>query len=46
MEILLLALGVSGFIALVDAAALRWGKDSRDVGDVPEWLLRHPRTSI
>lgn len=46
MEILIVTLGIAGFIALVDAAALRWGTDSRDAGDVPQWLHRHPRTSI
>lgn len=46
MEILIVTLGVAGFIALVDIAALRWGKDSRDSGDVPQWLHRHPRASI
>lgn len=46
MELLLVALGATGFIALVDLAALRWGKDSRDTGDVPEYLHRHPRASI
>ena len=38
MEALLMGLGVTGFLALVDLAALRWGKDSRDTGDLPQWL--------
>ncbi|HEX6541579.1 MAG TPA: hypothetical protein VF040_07475 [Ktedonobacterales bacterium] len=46
MEALLLALGVTGALALLDLAAMRWGADSRDKGDVPQWLHRHPRTSI
>ncbi len=46
MEALLMGLGVTGFLALVDLAALRWGKDSRDTGDLPQWLRRHPRSSI
>jgi len=46
MEILLAALGVTGFLALVDLAALRWGADSRETGDVPEWVHHHSPKSI
>jgi hypothetical protein len=46
VDVLLLALGITGFLALVDIAALRWGSDSRDAGDLPIWLRRHPRASI
>ena len=46
MEALLVTLGVTGFLALVDLAALRWGKDSRESGDVPEWVHHHSRKSI
>jgi hypothetical protein len=46
MEALLVTLGVTGFLALVDLAALRWGKDSRESGDVPEWVHHHSPKSI
>ena len=46
MEILLLTLGATGFLALVDILALRWGTDSREAGDVPEWIHHHSRKSI
>jgi hypothetical protein len=46
MEALLLTLGVAGFLALVDLAALRWGKDTRESGDVPEWVHHHSPKSI
>ena len=46
MEILLAALGITGFLALVDLAALRWGADSREIGDVPRWVHHHSPKSI
>lgn len=46
MDVLIFALGVTGLLALLDIAALRWGKDSRESGDVPQWLYHHPRASI
>ncbi len=46
MEALLMALGVAGFLAMMDLAALRWGKDSRESGDVPEWVHHHSPKSI
>ena len=46
MEALLVTLGVTGFLALMDLAAMRWGKDSRESGDVPEWVHHHSPKSI
>lgn len=46
MEILLATLGVTGFLALVDLVALRWGSDSREAGDVPEWVHHHSPKNI
>ena len=46
MEILLLTLGATGFLALVALVALRWGADSREAGDVPEWVHHHSPKSI
>lgn len=46
MEILLVTLGATGFLALVDIVALRWGKDSREPGDAPEWIHHHSPKSI
>ncbi|HEU5347077.1 MAG TPA: hypothetical protein VFU63_00565 [Ktedonobacterales bacterium] len=46
MEILLFTLGAIAFMMLVDLAALRWSKDSREIGDVPEWIHHHSPKSI
>lgn len=46
VEILIATLGVTGLLALMDLMALRWGKDSRETGDVPEWVHHHQPNSI